>query len=90
MRLIDADALPIWSWSTAWEEGRGIERCCDAINAAPTIDAQPVIHAYWISRPFDHFYPSECSSCINKAESRTAFCPNCGADMRGDEDERVD
>lgn len=43
MRLIDADSLPIWQYTLAWEEGIGIQRCCEAVNRAPTVDAVPVV-----------------------------------------------
>lgn len=43
MRPIDADALPIFGWPQAWEEGVGIARCCDAVQQAPTLDVVPVI-----------------------------------------------
>lgn len=42
MRLIDADALPIWSYAQMWEEGYGINKCCIAVENAPTIEAIPV------------------------------------------------
>ncbi len=43
MRPIDADALPIFGWPQAWEEGVGIARCCDAVEQAPTLDVVPVV-----------------------------------------------
>lgn len=46
-RLIDADALPIWSYPQVWEEGQGINKCCIAVENAPTIEAIPV---EWIEK----------------------------------------
>lgn len=42
MRLIDADKLPIWSFPISWEEGVGIEKCCKAVEEAPTVEAIPI------------------------------------------------
>ena len=30
-----------------------------------------------------HLLPYQCSACESKEEGRTNYCPNCGADMRG-------
>lgn len=51
MRLIDADALPIWSYPQEWEEGQGIKKCCDAVENAPTVEAIPIswIKSYVLS-----------------------------------------
>ena len=47
MRLIDADKLPIWSFPISWEEGVGIEKCCEAVKDAPTVEAIPI---EWIKK----------------------------------------
>ena len=33
-------------------------------------------------------FPYECDQCGDTNERATPFCPNCGADMRGDSDEK--
>ena len=33
-------------------------------------------------------YAFQCSECKELADNATDFCPNCGADMRGEEDEK--
>lgn len=53
---------------------------------------KPIIKAYWIER-FDILKDDkvlkdiwlECSHCHNDSDYAFNFCPNCGADMRGDE-----
>lgn len=63
----------------------------EAIAKQPIVDAVPVVHGEWEYQWFD----SVCSNCgyINKADSVTRirddhnFCPNCGADMRGEKND---
>ena len=70
------------------------------IDKAPTIDAVPVVHGKWISvknPQWPAYSHDKCSICgwlntknsvcrdeKNKAHSLN-FCPNCGADMRGED-----
>ena len=57
------------------------------------VEADPVRHGYWENangRP--KTYISKCSVCGKEAYfccrwCSYKFCPNCGADMRGDSDE---
>ena len=43
----------------------------------------------WERYGHDFFGDNEyrCTACEKTANIKTAFCPNCGADMRGEEDE---
>ena len=54
------------------------------IESLPSVTPKPKI-GHWIEHPNDY----ECSEChIIRAKGRTGkynYCPNCGADMRGDE-----
>jgi hypothetical protein len=97
MRLIDADrliedmgasCLPIMEKGIS--EITGDESCIvDHINAAPTVDAVPVVHARWISG-----YRETCSACrtgfdddifyIQGGFAMPKYCPNCGARMDGE------
>ena len=74
-----------------------------AIEEAPTIDAVSVVHGEWIKHKerteingkFIDFFPAEyeCSNCglreahyfINSKPHN--YCPNCGAQMKGADDE---
>ena len=62
-----------------------------ALGSAPTVDAVEVVHGRWIMRGGKRY----CSACQQKAcvtrdtddfwyTIGTNYCPNCGADMRGD------
>ena len=53
------------------------------IEDAPTADVQEVRHGEWEEREYGLFYA--CSNCEYLVEYQlTNYCPNCGADMRGD------
>ena len=95
-RLIDADELKKWLKSPAGFRAN-CEDCVtadclnciieEAIENAPTIEATPVVHGYWV----DHYICSNCgkwSTAGLDADVWTSyeppFCPNCGARMDGD------
>ena len=88
-RLIDANALI----KEANAEGAYGYVDAKQIADAPTIEAEPVRHGYWENangRP--NTYIRKCSVCGKEAYfcgrgCSYKFCPNCGADMRGDSDE---
>lgn len=99
MRLIDADALmntiikksytvtDYWNTRDAGMFLVGIEQ---AINEQPTIEERKkgkwIVHlgGKYVGFPCAHY---ECSECHAYMPDNTNFCPNCGADMRGEEDE---
>ena len=89
MRLIDAyalylivdelEALDIWvSTASANKFKRAIKEC-------PTVDAEPVRHGRWNR--------GVCSECnfdwrnIAPTASVMDYCPNCGANMKGKQNE---
>lgn len=67
-----------------------VQRCIEIVSNQPTVDAVPVRHGKWeTSRPdapmFGFYY---CSLCGRKRTSpQDRYCPNCGADMRGADNE---
>ena len=72
----------IWNKITD-SEGNNLE---DIINSIPCADVRENIHGKWIkdekmSIVFDIY---RCSRCTADGEPRYKFCPNCGADMRGE------
>ena len=63
----------------------------EEIDAMPTVDAAPVKRGRWIHHKGGYSDHYECTAC-GKPIVLTAkwdFCPNCGADMRG-EHEKAD
>lgn len=53
------------------------------IEKAKAVDAEPVVHGYWV---YDHWCEFKCSNCGCWSNSkpyrgREKYCPNCGARM---------
>ena len=57
------------------------------------VDAVEVVHGRWLT--WEEQFPGEkprrannlgvfCDKCHNHADNRTDFCPNCGANMKGE------
>ena len=59
------------------------------LDEAPTTNVEPIVHAHWIRRIWDHRndyydvldYPYRCSACRMKNKELTKRCPECGAKM---------
>ena len=73
------------------EYTRGFDEGCVAVKNAPTIDPATLRpHGEWIKRcitSVDSPDVSECSICkypVSTMWGKTNYCPNCGADMRGE------
>jgi hypothetical protein len=63
---------------------------CDAICEAPTADVVERRVGKWIGKPIAGFSNVRCSNCNNvylDNSGKWNYCPNCGADMRGGDDE---
>ena len=65
----------------------------DMLNDLPS--AQPERKkGKWIGEPKDGieamFFKPKCSVCGFESAEVKNYCPNCGADMRGEDDEQVD
>jgi len=83
MRLIDADELTEMVWRERLDTR---ERIANLIVRQPTIEAKPVKRGKW-----DGYICSECNVCADYFisgdfyfDEKPDYCPNCGADMRGD------
>ncbi len=100
MRLIDADALKAKlkigtstatysDYCNGYCDARQVD--LDAIDAAPTIEAEPVRHGRWNYRHEDDW--CYCTACGTDAEGsdgeclETDYCPHCGARMDGGADD---
>lgn len=92
MNLIDRDAL-IDAFMKATSDGDKVEFCEWVIRSQPTID--PVKHGRWVKLDMHpHLADHKCTACGESSYVPTCmgeplynFCPNCGAKMKGDEDE---
>ena len=78
MRLIDADAL-----KEAFKKKCCCEISLDLIDNAPTVERP---HGKWLPNYISQFTNPgrSCSLCNKTVEFSENFCPNCGADMRGE------
>lgn len=98
MRLIDADALRAAMYHEAFETDSDMQRwdrgCWirykmfeNAIEAAPTIEAESVKSGCWIEdndekRPALFQRGWLCSACGSRQSyGRSEYCPHCGAKM---------
>ena len=74
------------SWHAGIKEAvEVVERLC--IDKAPTIEAEPVRHGKWRFVNCVTGLRCQCSECLHWVDAGTDrnYCPNCGADMRGEE-----
>lgn len=97
VRLINAEQLskaihdnvPAPYEDASWAK----ENCLAEIEAAPTVDAVPVVHGRWVGAPLWGSGNCPCSECGSQyiiyvyphGEIREKYCPNCGARMDGAE-----
>ena len=85
VRLIDANALRAALRNGLYEQSASMTHAIalleDLLRDAPTID--PVRHGHWVAWNGDRpiWLGCFCSVCKNHADSKFAFCPNCGARM---------
>lgn len=91
MRLIDADNLLKALKNEKIEtneiigKARKLERmlCIQYINTEPTVNERP--QGEWVTD--DATYSTwRCNKCLHVQTICSNFCPNCGADMRGEEE----
>jgi hypothetical protein len=88
MRLIDADALiQKRNHAKAYAQdmyviGQGY------VMDAPTIEAVLVVRGEWMPAkdPYDRVYCYRHAGCGCEHNEQSAYCPNCGCDMRGERD----
>ena len=68
-----------------------VDDTLDYIDSEPAADVAPVVHGRWVEKEkytFGIMY--DCSLCGNRILDNGHpwnYCPNCGADMRGINDE---
>ena len=97
MRLIDADRLQYSNEEIVDLEGFSAKFkivYAENIESAPTVDAEPVVHAHWVSykgndpkwlRDDGESVFQKCSRChtpyVRNFLNHAKYCPNCGAIM---------
>lgn len=89
MRLIDADQLrPDSEWDESYREFVSYSQF--QIDAAPTVEAEPVRHGTWIKDKDGFHRCSECGENTDRQEDsfgydvgefKNPYCGNCGAKM---------
>lgn len=57
------------------------------IREQPTADVREVVHGEWIDKGEDYMIRWTCSNCGRRDTHIYDFCPDCGADMRGENNE---
>lgn len=57
------------------------------LNQFPAADVEPVRHGRWLCVDTDTEQFFLCNRCKKKEYWESNYCPNCGADMRGTNDE---
>ena len=87
MRAIDAEDLKrSIAVSALIEDQKTLEQI---IDEQPTIEERKT--GKWIDETFKPwglvYHPYRCDQCGDHSEADSNFCPNCGADMRGGQDE---
>ena len=82
-RYIDADKLIKFANNTK-------DKTIDANDIArfPTADVRENVRGEWIDRGKNMTIRWQCSECGRRDTHIYNFCPNCGADMRGDKNEQ--
>lgn len=87
MRLIDADALKEYIDLQKW---RKFDGCTIGEAFKIMTDEQPTIEerkmGKWERKLYQTPWPI-CSECGIYGANESNYCPNCGADMRGEENE---
>lgn len=77
MRLIDADALK----AKAFGRRGGLIHTAD-IDEMPTVEERKTGKWEYLDCGYTDYYV--CDQCGSKEDYKRNFCPECGADMRGE------
>ena len=62
------------------------ESLLQAFESYPTADVRENVKGEWLYKGLDFEIDSlyQCSACKHYHWSKSNYCPNCGADMRGE------
>lgn len=61
-----------------------MNEAADAIQSLTAADVRPVVRARWVTRPYMMGQTEYCSCCGENYRRKHNFCPNCGAEMKGE------
>ena len=77
-RYIDADKLIEYANNTK-------DKTIDANDIArfPSADVRENVRGHWIDKSQGVWIVKQCSVCNGICDYQFNFCPNCGAEMRG-------
>lgn len=85
VRLIDANALDISKCNPEVfvnkDSAYGWYQAMAVIDAAPTVESEPVLHGKWLPNCAEHPGFFVCSECNTFWYRDTKYCPNCGVKM---------
>lgn len=94
METIRAHDYPLKAHFNSTDNGMFTLGIQQAVDEQPTVDAVPVVRGEWIDiRPLKQDTleriaikgpDNKCSRCGRLCFFKENFCPNCGADMRGE------
>ena len=91
-KYIDADALKavmVFSQKTGNLKVPEMRDIITLIDDVPSADVAPVRHGRWLDFDDTERFTARCNLCNNVIDTRFGkhFCPECGADMREEEDD---
>lgn len=75
-----------------WIDRYGHEHSADEmieyqrIEELPVADVRPVVRGKWLDTETGGIKETVCSICFHTGWHHFNYCPNCGADMRGETD----
>lgn len=93
MKQVDEVIKKLYMEPTYQHEGEdfyvGVCTVAGNISELPVVDLQEVKRGTWCletdeEEPNPMFKLVVCSACEGKSNTTYKFCPNCGADMRGE------
>lgn len=61
-------------------------RVVDAVASILDVPTPKPKKGKWTDEQQDRWIYAKCSECLTIHDVKTNYCPNCGADMRGEEE----
>ena len=81
-------SLTKYAWASPANTGHRVTVDADDVNFGvdkiPSADVAPVRHGRWLCVDTDTEQFFLCNRCKKKEYWESNYCPNCGADMRGE------